>query len=405
MAAIGGVSAGLGLVHRRELTVPSNVLSTFIFAGIISLIGLISIVYNGTTDTSYARYIVSLAVWLSAAFGVCSIIKIVHRDVNASLCCNYLIAVSVAQCILALIIDNSIAFKGFVNTYIQQGQVLLDEMDRMYGIGASLDVAGSRFAACITMAVYMLFNKKENASYSILYMVSILIIGIVGNMIARTTSVGLIVALGYIAYNVIVNGYKLEIRIDAVKKTMLFSLLVLAVVLFAVQQYNTNAVFRGHMRFAFEGFFSLAETGEWNVSSNEKLKTMVVFPETLKTWIIGDGYFNNPRGDINYVGETTTEGFYMGTDIGYLRFIFYFGLIGLVAFCAFIAQMTFACSKKAPQMTALFFMVAICNYVVWIKVSTDLVLILCILLCATDMAEGRINDDKGLIENKPHEQP
>lgn len=62
---------------------------------------------------------------------------------------------------------------------------------------------------------------------------------------------------------------------------------------------------------------------------------MYVFPDNLKTWIIGDGYFSNPYNtDPFYIG-TRSRGYYMGTDVGYLRFIFYFGLIGLSAFIAF----------------------------------------------------------------------
>ena len=46
---------------------------------------------------------------------------------------------------------------------------------------------------------------------------------------------------------------------------------------------NIDNQFYYRFRFGFEGFFSLVEKGRWEVSSNEILKNMVVYPETLKT--------------------------------------------------------------------------------------------------------------------------
>ena len=94
---------------------------------------------------------------------------------------------------------------------------------------------------------------------------------------------------------------------------------------------------RNYIQFAFEGFFSLVEKGRWEVSSNEILKNMYRFPESIKTWIIGDGYIENPKNDPYFIGKLT-GGYYMGTDVGYLRFIYYFGLIGLIAFIIFMVK-------------------------------------------------------------------
>ena len=49
---------------------------------------------------------------------------------------------------------------------------------------------------------------------------------------------------------------------------------------------------------------------------------MYIFPENIKTWIIGDGFWANPSG----------SGYYMHTDVGYLRLIYYFGLVGLFVY-------------------------------------------------------------------------
>ena len=76
---------------------------------------------------------------------------------------------------------------------------------------------------------------------------------------------------------------------------------------------------------------------------------MVVWPEVLRTWVIGDGYFENQRNDRNYIGSATTAGYYMGTDIGYLRFLFYFGVIGLLAISAVMAFAGIISIKAFPD--------------------------------------------------------
>ena len=156
----------------------------------------------------------------------------------------------------------------------------------------------------------------------------------------------------------------------------------------AVFYYNTSEQFHELMRFGFEGFFSLAETGEWMVASNETLESMIVFPEDLETWIVGDGYFANQRNDINYLGDATEGGFYMGTDIGYLRFIFYFGLIGLFAMSMVIIYAASLCAESYPEYRAIFWLVCLANFVVWLKVSTDLFLFFCPFICASIIANA-----------------
>ena len=128
------------------------------------------------------------------------------------------------------------------------------------------------------------------------------------------------------------------------------------------------------MRFGFEGFFSLVEKGRWEVRSNEVLKKMIVWPETLTTWVIGDGYFNSPLDIPDRFGQTYT-GYYMKTDIGYLRFIFYFGTIGMLGMVAFFSTITYICAKANKDIMWLFITLLLVNLVGWLKVSSDIIMV------------------------------
>lgn len=377
MAAAGIVLFILQLCSRRRPMLNKDYILLFLLAIVFSLIVYFSITINATYDMAYARFIISVIIWMSAAYLVCSMIRTTHGHLNAELVSYYLIGVCVAQCVLALIIDNNIEFKNLINTYIEQGQSFLDSnnVNRLYGIGASLDVAGSRFSAVLVIIACMMLRKShENLMLSIL-IAAFFIIAIAGNMIARTTTVGMILGVLFMMYHLHLNGYKYRRLIY-----WICALSVLAIPILGYL-YNRDANFERLVNFGFEGFISILERGEWYTTSNETLSRMIVFPDNIKTWIIGDGYFDNPVAtDPYFIGEIK-GGFYKGTDIGYLRFIFYCGIIGLSVLIAYMFKATDICIKHFKDYKAMFLLLLAVNMIVWLKVSTDIFLVFAIYLC------------------------
>ena len=216
-----------------------------------------------------------------------------------------------------------------------------------------------------------------------LVLISYLWIAVVGNMIARTTIVGVVLSLFY-AF--------LMFRPERVTRSffriirIVLLVLIIAVPL-CIYLYDNSAQFYQLSRFAFEGFFNLIETGEWEIDSNEKLKTMIVFPENLKTWIIGDGYFVNPYSSDPYYVGYQPGGYYMGTDIGYCRFIFYFGIIGLLIFSLFFFVVARECTAMLPDYKLLILFVLLLGFVIWLKVATDVFLVFALFLCVGNMQD------------------
>lgn len=388
MEAVAGlVCVVMELRRRRSLDIPLEVLLLFAIAAGVSLASLLSITINQTPDNTYVSYIISFSVWLSAAFFICSLIKGVHGKIDVQLVLNYLTVVCLAQCVLSLIIDNNPGFSRWVDSYFIVGQEIAHKVKRIYGIGALLDVAGLRFAIVLTSLAFYLSEvmKPLKSGERIFYIVSFLGISVIGNMIARTALVG--TAIGIVV--ILAGLYFKPERPDATKLPAFFSWLGLlaAGIMISVVLYNTNPDARKLFRFAFEGFFSLAEKGYWEVTSTEKLKTMVVWPETIHTWIIGDGYFENSRNDINYLGDATDQGYYMGTDVGYLRFIFYFGIIGLIPMMGVIIESAMICIRHFKEERFLFILALAVGLIVWGKVSTDVFLFFALFLCAAALQD------------------
>lgn len=374
MAAVGLILVLVVLIKKQEFSFPRDLFVILIFAAAMSLISMLAITYNQTPDTTYVTYIRSAIIWLSGAFAVCYIIWLAHKRVDVPLVVNYLAGVCVFQCIMAIWIDFSPAVRLFVDAHVQQGQDLLQDIGRLYGIGASLDVGGSRFAAVLCAISFMLVQKPEDRGNApqFLLVLAFVIITVLGNMIARTTLVGVGIGLFYLVLLEIRNT-TLRKYDDGYRSSLPAWLLTLAIAIpVGMFFYNSNAQFHDLMRFGFEGFFNLIEEGEWGTDSTGKLESMIVWPDNLETWIIGDGYFENQRNDANYIGNATTRGYYMGTDIGYLRFIFYCGIFGLIAISAVMIEAGVIAAKCFPKYAHLFMMGVLCNFVIWMKVSTDL---------------------------------
>lgn len=392
LAIVGIVICIYDFIQKRGTGVPDNILRTVFYAALVSVIGFTSVIINNTPDFAYATYIVSMLVWLSAAFTVCTLINKVHGSVTVEKVTAYITAVCVCQCIMALIIDSNIAVKSFVDAYVMQDQVLLTELERLYGIGASLDTAGVRFSACLILLMYVLNKKKADLdnAYITVALIAYIVIAVVGNMIARTTIVGVGLSLFYAVLT-----FKPTRVSGAFFRTARVVALVLALAIpLSLYLYDNSVQFRELSRFAFEGFFSLAETGEWQIDSNDKLKSMIIFPDNAKTWIIGDGYFTNPYyTDPFYVGYQP-GGYYMGTDIGYCRFLFYFGIIGLLAFSFFFVVVAKECIKLLPSYKVLILFILLLGFVIWLKVATDVFLVFALLLCVGNMQ----NDTSASLE-------
>lgn len=383
--AIAGMILVIYNVTTQKKPAFSYTLSLLSFGAIlVSFMAIISLIINDANDYTYATYILSMWVWYSAAYVVCRSMKMVHGTATVPVIGRYLIAVCALQCILAICIDNSPAFQSFLYRHFEFGQAFMEEVKRLYGIGAVLDVAGIRFSCVLILLSWIIVSEKSRMSNLILagYWSVFIIIGVVGNMIARTTTVGVLLALFYFIY---ASGQWsiLSMKIRNLRKyAILLSVLGLFIPI-GVYLHNHDAGVRKQLRFGFEGFFNWVENGEWETSSTEKLKTMYIYPDNLKTWIIGDGYISNPwQLNPYYIGDAPNSTFYMGTDVGYLRFIFYFGLLGLTAYIGFYCLTLYAGIRKFPEYKGLFILLFFCNMLVWFKVSTDIFVVLAFLLNA-----------------------
>lgn len=380
MAACGGLVLLFKMALGKNAQVDKRVFIISLYALLVSLASLITMVLNNTPDDSYLGYIVSMLVWLSAAYFVVEAIKWTHGFVSVELVCIYLIAVGVLQCILSITIDNVPAVKTFIDSILEGEGFMGKNEDRLYGLGCALDVAGTRFAALLIMITFLLPRAAKSTAanfYIILLLIAFCIITLVGNIIGRTTIVGVGLSFLYLGYFLCTKKTPIEIRKKLISRILIGLSIGLSI---AIVLYHVSPQWQSYFRFGFEGFFSLVETGHWEVHSNSQLINQFIFPTDIKTWIIGDGHMASTTIDPYYTGKVW-KGFYLGTDVGYSRFLFYFGLIGMLAFISFFIKVCQVCAVKFKSYRDMFILFLLVNLIVWLKVSTDIFLVFAPFLC------------------------
>ena len=153
MAGFGLVLLAFQLARQRDSLINRDLFQLSLWAGLVSLIGLIAVTWNDTPDYEYASYIVSMWVWLSGAYVVIQSIRKLHGFVSVELICHYLIVVCVLQCLIAIIMNQYPSLKQFVDNFLADYVGKTEE--RLHGIGASLDVAGTRFSVALILIAYL----------------------------------------------------------------------------------------------------------------------------------------------------------------------------------------------------------------------------------------------------------
>lgn len=389
MAGVGLVILILNIARGRKALISKDLVVLSGLAFLVSLTCLIAVFYNGTKDYVYASYIISMWVWLSAAYVVVWCLEKIHGKVTARMVSDYLILTSFLQCVIAVLMGRV----PLVNAFSELVQGPSGDVERLYGIGCAYDVAGIKFSCVLIIIAQMLYDRAregtESRSKEIWYISAFFTIAVIGNMIARTTTVGVVLAILYLVV--------LSVRGEKASNRRLWNtvglVLIIAIPLLTYL-YRTDESFREDFRFGFEGFVSLIETGRWEVQSNDILVTMYRFPETLETWLIGDGYIGSANEDPYYLGEYY-QGYYKGTDVGYLRFIYYAGLPFMLIFMAFIAQAAMHCTMKYREWAFMFVCMYIAQLAIWLKVSTDVFLVFALYIACANMNVGE--DASGLM--------
>lgn len=364
-------------------TIRKGLLGVLLLGLTFSLISYFSVVYNDTDDLVFTTYFISMSVWLGGAYFILYCLRCMYGNASLNLLFKYLALVCAGQCILAIMIDNIPALQNVVNSIFGISAEYFEKNPRLYGIGAAFDTAGIRFSCVLLGIGYLIKNSTTRRERSI-YIGLFLIIVIIGNMISRTTIVGMVITLVYLIFST--SSY-LKIRITATGLSWGLGICLSFILLFyiGIYMYDNVPEARRAFEYGFEGFINWFETGTYSTHSSDLLLAHIfdIHPDNIKTWLIGDGYFADPD---------EPEMFYMGTDMGYIRFIFYCGVIGLLSFISYFIYCTYVLCKREREMNLFFVCVFLIQLIVWIKIPTDIFCFYALLLLS-DSSEMKENNN------------
>lgn len=359
----------------------------------VSFCSFLSMTINNTPDNSYLSYIISMWVWLFAAYFCVFLMRQVHGEISLETIGYYLVAVALLQCTLGLLINYFPLINNAVNSVVTGEKYMIGIEGRLHGIGCALDVGGGRLGAILIILAYLILQSiKHQKSWWVFtgLLGAFFYILVIGNMIGRTTTVGAAIAIAYLIFSLCSDR---KIEATSIRSFLSIAVLVITIgVIICVGLYNISPEMHKLLRFGFEAFFNYFEHGTFETHSTNMLSEGMIFPDNFKTWIIGDGYMASGSNDPYYIGPAD-YGFYMNTDAGYSRFIFYFGLIGLSSFILFFIIVCKKCINGLENDQLLFIAILILGLCIWVKVSTDLFLVFAPFLCINLNKESIVNDN------------
>lgn len=338
----------------------------FLFLFSISIWSLFVVMYNNSGDYEFVTYPISLVLILLASFLISNIIKADNKDYFFSTA-NLIINVVLIQVLFALLMFIIPDFGELINSLLVNSDSELKKLEealqfRLVGLGSRFFGSGvvNGFALMLTTLIIRKYNLKKSQLFR--YTVIFIVIFTLGMMMARTTIIGFILSFIILFFR----NDMLQQRVFFKTSVFMFYVTFLPLCISLLIVFYFPDVLRTllfALEFGFELFLNYFDNGSLETNSSNILKNMLVFPTEIKTYVIGDGFYT----------DLINKTYYMRTDIGYLRLIYYFGLPGLflyLTFQIFILKQAFYSVDKSKM----FYLITIIYLLILnIKGFTDLI--------------------------------
>lgn len=322
-----------------KLRVKRKYIIYFTLTSLMFLWSVFSIAANYTYDYYYPKEVIFLGViYFISAFAVKSIFKIIKFDYNIKTISFFLIITTVIQLLLSFAINSSSVFLSLVYAVFEFDSIIGFEMakdfseSRFIGFGTSFFGLGVFYSYILIIFAYYIKKYVRPKYYNISLLVYFLMF-IAALLFSRTSIVGFVLSL------FILFSFK-----NLIKAFLsLFFLFLLSPLILLDNIFDNDKI-----AFGLDFIFNFKDSQA--ASSLDALIGMYSkLPDNMLTWILGDAKYREPTN----VGFS---GYYKHIDVGYLRVLFYSGIIGLFLFILvnsyiifnsfkdkFLAMMLFLC--------------------------------------------------------------
>lgn len=331
-------------VNRKKINLFSGKVSYSLFLFFVATIGVtiisfISILLNNTNDKEYISYPFVALTWGLAAYGLVYSVHKIKGKMSFDIMARLVILACLLQVSFAILFFIFPDIKMLFYSYLKMGEAgLSDALERsgeyrFHGFGANFFAVGVVIAMTLLLISYQL-SKPKYSSFA--HIVELFLLLTIGCIMARTSLVGFVLGIIYLIYKMNILSFRLNIFTSKLLAKMFIVFVFIGII--GTYIYNQSDELQIYIKYGFELFFNYFERGELSSNSVDTLiENGYMFPSSLTGWIIGDGYFSDPtasEGELSY---------YMHTDIGYCRLIFYFGVVGLILYLLVHAFLTYYC--------------------------------------------------------------
>lgn len=283
----------------------------------VAIVAFLSIAGNHSSDFYFVKWAIINTLYFFGAYFLFLLLKHSFRNFTFGRLVDLLVLCAVVQLSLSLVMYFSPGVKGVLQPLIHESEIAKEAMERaatrMVGFGTHFFLSGTVHAFILIMIAFSFTQRKVSLFKSVVLILSFIFISIVGTVMARTTLIGVLLAI--LIVSLMRKGKKYFIPVLVVSTIICgMSLLFLGSI-----SEEMDVLFN----FGFESFINFQQTGSFATDSIDGMFRMYKFPTTWETWLWGDARYEAGKG------------YYMNTDIGFCRLIFYFGVIGLIAYMYF----------------------------------------------------------------------
>lgn len=283
-------------------------INVFLLMFLIILLSLLVNLFSNEIDLSYIKTFIHFMITILIGIELIAYLQYKQKQENIL---NYIIIIFLIQSIFQWTCYLIPSFSSLFNYFRSDS---MNQMVITYSGYRGIALSQSGFfslSSSYAIVIFLFFSKKNTLFHSELIKILSFIILLSGTFFAgRTGYVGLL----FVPFLLL---YKNKIKFNFKKIILIIFLIISIIPIFNITKQNEK------IKMLYSYTFQLIDNYKngkgFRSTSTDSLNNMYKIDISTKTFFLGDGKYTNSDGS-----------YYKKTDVGYLRKILYFGIIGML---------------------------------------------------------------------------
>lgn len=358
------INPRINLNFRR---VENRVIRVILYPTLMALLSVVGITVNGSYDLTFIYFPIQIIYLLFLSFCIFRIAQYYSNKVDYYVITKYYILSLVIQSIIALIMFVNEPIRDFIFNLqrfeLNERVIQMFLGVRLLGLGCFYFGAGVIYGLGLILLIPLMFKSPNNFHLFKLILLYLFLFAI-GCFFARTCMIGFVISALLIAVCLFKSNYRRK-AFTIIKQFLTWtSLITISLVSIYISSPKLQEDYGKIIDFGFEAFINLSENGELSTKSSDGLQEehLKILPDDIKTYLIGDTKWMDG------------EQYYKGSDVGYTRLLFFFGIGGIILFLLYQYSVLSILSKiyKNPVLNQCFKIIFLYVIILLIKGYIDL---------------------------------